>query len=172
MVTEPHFQLTTRDHAILQAMLERHGGPHDAFVSLLERKVRESTLYFRDDIPPNVVTLTTRLVYLLDRTQCGPQTIVQEAAAEKPGMLSLRTVRGLALLGLAEGAVFRVETGEGSAELLQVHEILSQPEAQARAAARREHNVVSFRPRRATPVAGPGPGVDFDPDDDPGPSAA
>ncbi|MGS1095499.1 transcription elongation factor GreAB [Aquamicrobium terrae] len=166
MVTDPHFQLTTRDHAILQAMLEQHSGPYDAWVTLLERKVRESTLYFRDDIPPGVVTLGTKLTYLVDGVVIGPHVVVQDADGDISGALSLRSLRGLALLGLAERAALRIETGAGGAETVQVHEVLSQPEAEARAAARPVQNVVSFRPRRA------GPAIGFDPDDDPGPSAA
>lgn len=169
MVTEPHFQLTTRDHAILQTMLERHRGPYDAFASLLERKVRESIICFSDDIPANVVTLNTRLTYLLDNIQHGPHTIVQDAVDEDSGALPLHSLSGLALLGLAEGAAFSLQTADGTPKLIQVLKIESQPEAQARAASQLAHNVVSFRPRRAAPLFPP---VGIDPDDDPGPGAA
>lgn len=165
MVTEPHFQLTTGDHTTLQAVLERHSGPYDAFMSLLERKVRESTIYFRDDIPSNVVTIGTRLIYVVDQTTRGPREIVAGEAEEGAGVLSIHTLHGLALLGLSVGSALRVPAENGGVELVQVREILLQPEAQARAAGS-VRKVVAFRPRSmGTPVA-------FDPDDDPGPSAA
>lgn len=165
MVTEPHFQLTTGDHTTLQAILERHNGPYDAFMSLLERKVRESTIYFRDDIPANVVTIGTRLIYVVDQTTRGPREVVAGRAEERAGVLSIRTLHGLALLGLSEGAALRVPTAAGGVELVQVREIVSQPEARARVSASVK-NVVAFRPRGRAAQAG------VDPDDDPGPSAA
>lgn len=165
MVTEPHFQLTTGDHTILQAMLERHDGPYDAFMSLLERKVRESTIYFRDDIPANVVTIGTRLIYVVNQTTRGPREIVAGEAEERAGVLSIRTLHGLALLGLCVGSALRVPAETGGIELVQVREIVSQPQARARQSASVK-NVVAFRPRGMTAPAA------VDPDDDPGPSAA
>src|SRR5690606_34609989 len=102
MVTEPHCQLTTRDHAILQSMLERYRGPRGPYLQLLERKVRDSSICFRADVPPDVVTIDTRLVYLVDGIRKGPHQLVHGDGAESlpPFALSIRTVRGLALLGL------------------------------------------------------------------------
>jgi hypothetical protein len=116
-----------------------------------------------------VVTLNTRLTYLLDNIQHGPHTIVQDAADEDSGVLPLQSLSGLALLGLAEGAAFSLQTADGATALIQVLKIESQPEAEARAASKLAHNVVSFRPRRAAPVFPP---AGIDPDDDPGPGAA
>lgn len=181
MVTEPQFQLTTKDHAILQAMLERYRGPRGPYTLLLERKVRDSAIFFRDDIPPGVVTLNTSLTYLVDGKLTGPQVIVQSEATDLPPLaLSIHTLHGLALLGLGEGSSISVDFSEGVRKILTVKDVLSQPEAQARAtqaaggivqgdSAGRTQNVVSFPSRRAAAGFPASPNHD---DDDPGPQAA
>lgn len=180
MVTEPHYQLTTKDHAILQGMLERHRGPHGPFIQLLGRKLRSSAIYFRDDIPPGVVTLDTRLTYRVNGVLTGPHLIVQDEGDDLPDYaLSIRTLRGLALLGLAERATVTVQLGHNVMEELRIEDVLSQPEAELRTretarglvqgdSAGRTGNVVSFQ-RKPALMAYSGSSPD---DDDPGPRAA
>jgi regulator of nucleoside diphosphate kinase len=180
MATEPHFQLTTKDHAVLQAILERHRGPRGPFVQLLERKVRDSSIYFRDDIPPGVVTLDTRLTYYVNGIRTGPHLIVQSAGADlAPFALSIHTLRGLALLGMAERNAMTLDLGKGVFEELRIDDVLFQPEADARVrmtskgivqgdSAGRVENIVSFR-RPAHAQFGT---VHAPDDDDPGPRAA
>lgn len=180
MVTEPHFQLTTKDHAVLQSMLERHRGPYGPFAQLLDRKVRSSAIYFRDDIPPGVVTLNSRLTYQVNGRLCGPHLIVQSEGDNLPDYaLSIHTIRGLALLGLAERGSISVSIGEDMAEEIRVEDVLFQPEAEARLhettralaqgdSAGRTQNVVSFL-RKPAPAPTRRPRPD---DDDPGPRAA
>lgn len=179
MATEPHFQLTTKDHAVLQAILERHRGPRGPYVQLLERKVRDSSIYFREDIPPGVVTLDTRLTYFVDGLRTGPHLIVQSAGADlAPFALSIHTMRGLALLGMAERSTITLDLGEGAHEDLRVEDVVFQPEANARIhmtskgivqgdSAGRVENIVSFR-RPNYPLMG----KHLPDDDDPGPRAA
>lgn len=180
MVSEPHFQLTTKDHAVLQTILERHRGPRGPYLLLLERKVRDSTIYFRDDIPAGVVTLNTRLTYYVNGVRTGPHLIVAGEIGDLPPFaLSIHTLRGLALLGLAERGSITIEMGSGAKENLAVEDVLSQPEAEARIkdtakglvqgdSAGRTANIVSFRRPWPAPAS---PGRDPD-DDDPGPRAA
>lgn len=179
MVTEPHFQLTTKDHAILQTLLERYRGPRGPYVALLERKVRDSAICFSDDIPPGVVTLNSRFTCFVNGTATGPHLLVQGDAGDlPPPALSITTLRGLALLGLAERSSIMIETENGAPETLVVDDVLSQPEAEARMSetvkgvvqgdsAGRTENILSFRPRASAPRHAPAPD-----DDDPGPRAA
>lgn len=181
MVTEPHFQLTTKDHAILQTLLERYRGPRGPYLILLERKVRDSAIYFRDDIPPGVVTLNTRFTYFVNGAAAGPHLVVQSDGKDLPPFaLSIGTLRGLALLGLAERGSIVVDLGTGVSETLVVDDVLSQPEAEARMnetvkavvqgdSAGRTENILSFRPRETRIASGNLSGPD---DDDPGPRAA
>ena len=180
MVTEPRFQLTTKDHAILQTLLERYRGPRGPYLLLLERKVRDSAITFRDDIAPDVVTLNTRLTYLVDGARAGPHLLVQSQGQDLPPFaLSIHTLRGLALLGMAQGGSIDVEPGPDIRETLVVESIVSQPEADARTSAAPagsvrafgggSDTVVAFRRRPSSAAAR----ADFHPDDDdPGPRAA
>lgn len=180
MATDPHVQLTTKDHAILQTMLERYRGPSGPYLHLLERKTRDSAIYFRDDIPPGVVTLNTRLTYFVDGVRSGPHLVVQSEAGDLPPFaLSIHTLRGLALLGMAERGTITIDLGAGMHETLRVEDVLFQPEADARInetakglvqgdSADRTRTIVSLR--RASHRAF---GLDRNPDDDdPGPRAA
>lgn len=166
MATEPLFQLTTRDHAILEAMLERHRGPHGPFARLLERKLRASAIAFREDIAPGVVTLGSRVGYRVDGRPVGPHLLMEDEA-DAGDALSIRTIRGLALLGLSERAEIVVDLGEGVSETLRV-EAVAQPPAPENTPedTPEDTTVVRFRPRAAMPRH-PGPE-----DDDPGPRAA
>lgn len=175
MATEPRFHLTTRDHAILQALFDAHRGPHGPYLLLLEQKLRGSALAFSDDIPADVVTLGSSIAYTVDGVLAGPHVLVEGDAPDDA--VSVLTTRGLALLGLREGSAVTVELGNGVSEVVHVVKVLSQPEAAARGSADAAGTnaadagggaVVRFRPRAARP-AFPDPGPD---DDDPGPRAA
>ncbi|MCO5156230.1 MAG: hypothetical protein M9945_05660 [Aquamicrobium sp.] len=175
MATEPRFHLTTRDHAILQALFDAHRGPHGPYLLLLEQKLRGSALAFSDDIPADVVTLDSSIAYTVDGVLAGPHALVEDDAPDDA--VSVLTLRGLALLGLREGSAVTVDLGDGVSEVVRVVKVLSQPEAAARSSADAAGTstadagggaVVRFRPRAARPTF-PDPGPD---DDDPGPRAA
>ena len=169
MATEPRFHLTTRDHAILQALADGWRGPRGPYLLLLEHKLRASALAFSGDIAADVVTLDSRLSYTVNGAEAGPHMLVQDNAPDLPeDRLSVRTMRGLALLGLSEGDSAAVDLGNGVTEALRVVRVLSQPEAEARSRAGGDATVVRFRPRAASPAA-----IETGPDDDdPGPRAA
>ncbi len=180
MTAEPHSQLTTKDHAILQAMLERYRGPWGTYAKLLEQKVRTSSVCLRDDIAPDVVTLNTTLTYFVDGRSARSHVLVQCPPNQLPFYaLSIHTLRGLALLGIAEHSSVVVDLGSGLKEILQVDDVVSQPEAEARVrevsktlaqgeASARQENVLRFRSIPARLFRGEG----MSPNDDPGPSAA
>lgn len=178
MVTEPRFLLTTKDHAILQAMYDQHHGPHGPYEQLLGRKLRASAIAFSDDLPPGVVTLGSRFSYRVNGTLVGPQVLIQGEAANLPDFaISVHSLRGLALLGLAERSALVLDLGNGNTEELRVEDVLSQPDSgvgrrdvvgTAKDPGGGDANVVSFR-RKAAHSAPSGSGPD---DDDPGPRAA
>lgn len=175
MATEPRFHLTTRDHAILQALFDAHRGPHGPYLLLLGQKLRGSALAFSDDIPADVATLGSRVAYTVDGVAAGPHELVEgDPRGRSEDSVSVLSLRGLALLGLSEGSAAVVDLGNGASEELRVVEVLSQPEAAARGktaasiAGAAGGAVINFRPRAARPVfVDPGPD-----DDDPGPRAA
>ena len=181
MPMEPHCQFTAKDFSILETMLERCRERDGRLAALLRRKLKAATVVFRDDIPANVVTLNSRVVYRAGNEALGPHVIVQSEGQDfSDYALSIHTPRGLGLLGLAEGQSITIDLGEDGSETLTVEKLVFQPEADLRQRDRQvtkpiqlaadnsgsQSTVVSFRQR-------PTPAIIDDPDnDDPGPRAA
>lgn len=179
MTSETCF-LTTKDFTILEVMRDRCLGRDDTLAPILKRKIETATVMFRDDIPVNVATLSSRVTFSVDGRDPDTRIISPDRMTSPIGMyLPITTGRGLALLGLSEGQDFAVANGDGDEERIVLHEVHYQPEA-----ARREQEAferagaqTSRKPRlrvirsafhdqpRLVPVA-------HDGFDDPGPSAA
>jgi regulator of nucleoside diphosphate kinase len=183
--TMPHDAciLTTKDFTILEVMLDRCLGTDDPMRALLRRKIESATVVFRDDVSPDVATLSSRVTFRVDGREPDTRVISHDRMISPIGLfLPITAPRGLALLGLSHGQGFRLTRPDGSEEYILLDAVLYQPEA-----ARREREAMA---RLATPAARrsmlrviPGafgasparsqrltaPSDDFD---DPGPSAA
>ncbi|MCD2182658.1 transcription elongation factor GreAB [Rhizobium sp. GN54] len=174
MSREAFCQLTAGDANVLMSLLESANARPSAFSTLLREKLNHSNVFFREDIPGDVVTLDTQVLYTINGAVAGPHVLLRDPADGLPdAAISVRTMRGLALLGLGVGESIEI-LGEGAEpEALTVQSIIFQPEADARSKQRQgdqvelvDHapQVINFRPRPrqiGTPY-----------DDDPGPSAA
>ena len=55
--------LTTKDFTILEVMLDRCLGRDDPLAPILKRKIEAATVMFRDDIPVDVATLSSRVTF-------------------------------------------------------------------------------------------------------------
>lgn len=173
MSRETFCQLTAGDINVLMSMLEHETNPSGPFISLLREKLNHASVFFRKEIPANVVTLDTLVVYTVNGVRNGPHVLLQSAADNLPPFaISARTMRGLGLLGLAVGEKTEILGEDGWPETLSIESILFQPEADALLNANTKSlepvdpapHVINFRPRPQKTVV-----VD---DDDPGPSAA
>ncbi|MHC2485076.1 transcription elongation factor GreAB [Rhizobium leguminosarum] len=172
MSREAFYQLTAEDANVLMSMLERQGDRPGPFAAVLREKFNRSSVFSRQDIPANVVTIDTELVYTINGVRVGPHVLVHKPAGGLPRLaLSVCSMRGLALLGLAIGEKTEIPGNDGEFEVLTVESVLFQPEAETRlkekdrgAAELIDPKVVDFRPRPKKAV--------ISDDDDPGPSAA
>lgn len=174
MSRESFCQLTVGDASVLMSMLDYYCDKPNAFTVLLREKLSHAEIFFKDDIPPDVVTLDSRILYKTNQRPTGPHVLVRSSPEKLPEFaLSVHTMRGLALLGLAQGETVDCRLEDGSLEVLQVDRLLYQPEANERmsstpgstgAIVDDAPQVVTFRPR-TKPLA-----ISYD--DDPGPSAA
>lgn len=175
--------LTTKDFTILEVMLDRCLGTGEPMRALLSRKIESATVVFRDDVPPDVATLSSRVTFSVDGREPDTRVISHERMTAPMGLfLPITNPRGLSLLGLSAGQAFRLAKPDGSEEHILLEAVPYQPEA-----AKREKDALA---RLATPAARrsllrviPGalgdqppsperpatPPEDFD---DPGPSAA
>lgn len=172
-------QLTTKDVFVLTTILERYHDQADAFARLLREKLNHATVYFRDDIAGDVVTLNSRVTYRVNGAIAGPHLVVQTHGEDLPAnTVSIYTIRGLSLLGLAEGEKTMIEDN-GKQQTIFIEAVDFQPEANLRL---HEHVTVSSRALR--PVIDPSPQIltfkskqnaakiHYPDDDDPGPFAA
>ncbi|SFQ09831.1 regulator of nucleoside diphosphate kinase [Mesorhizobium sp. NFR06] len=126
-------QLTTKDYTILEVIRERRPIRDEAFSTILQRKISRAVVMFREDIPANVVTLSSRVAYRVNDGPAETRIVAHDQMRGLVGMLlPITNPRGLALLGLAEGQSMSIPTADGNLETLTVHEVLYQPEAARR----------------------------------------
>lgn len=171
MTTDTSFcHLTTGDHLVLEAIVDRFNHQDTFFAQMLRRKTRDSQLYLREDIPNDVAILDSWVVYVVDGVQVGPHQLVDLSQADAADdQLSIHTLRGLALLGLAEGASVELETDDGQPGTIRLATV-RQPLANGASATVQPQpagEVIAFRARKATVTSSP-----WTPSDDPGPTAA
>lgn len=133
MCSNETFQLTTKDHAILEVMRERAIG-RDAIVSeILRRKLSRAMLMFREDIAPEVVTLSSRVRFRVDDAPAETRIITPDEMRGLVGQsLPISHPRALALIGLAEGQSMSIAKADGGTERVTVLEVVDQPEAARR----------------------------------------
>jgi len=135
----PHDQacmLTTKDYTILEVMYERCLGRDDPLRPILEAKLSGARVVFRDDVPPTIVTLSSRVAYRIDGGSAETRIIAHgDVNGPVGGILPITLPRGLALLGLAEGQSFTIARNEGNRENIRVEQVVYQPEAARRESA-------------------------------------
>jgi regulator of nucleoside diphosphate kinase len=176
MNTETCF-LTTKDFTILEVMRDRRVGDHDALAPILKSKIDHALVVFREDIPVNVATLSSRVTFSVNGREPDTRVISHDHMTLPVGMyLPITTARGLALLGLVEGQTFVLTNGDGLEERVVLEQVEYQPEA-----AKREKDAMKSHapssPYKPSLRLIPGAGVSWpqlvsDGYDDPGPAAA
>ncbi|AXV18068.1 transcription elongation factor GreAB (plasmid) [Neorhizobium sp. SOG26] len=174
MSREAFCQLTAGDLNVLMSMLDQENDFSERFLVLLREKLNHSSIFFREDIPANVVTIDSQVFYQVNGVQAGPHVLVRNPGDDLPNFaISVQSLRGLALLGLAVGESTEICTDDGYCETITVEKVVFQPEAEARRRSARveprellDHapQILSFRPKPRRVFTGY--------DDDPGPSAA
>jgi regulator of nucleoside diphosphate kinase len=181
------FQLTTKDHTVLDVMRERSTGRDEIVAEILRRKLSRAVVLFGEDIPAEVVTLSSRVTYRVDGGPAETRIISPENMRGLVGLLlPIGHPRALALIGLAEGQSMTIPKPGGGTETLAVVQVVYQPEAARRerlepapkAAPRPPRHNSGFLRLVHDADAGAGMPVESQPvfvdtgPDDPGPSAA
>lgn len=165
--------LTTKDFTILEVMLDRSLGRGDPLLPILRRKLDAATVVLRDDVPPAVATLSSRVSFSVGGGPADTRVLSHDRMNSPGVFLPITTARGLALLGLSEGQHFRLRGSGGVEEDVLLESVLYQPEAARRL---KEEPLTPVQQRRPllTLVEGSGrrPMESVEGFDDPGPSAA
>ena len=163
--------LTTKDLCILETILDRAAStPARApFAAMLRDKLRRATVVLRDDVPPDVATMNSRVTYRLRDEEPRSVLLVQGEARDLPSfVLSVHSAPGLALLGLGEGGGTTLPDGSR----IHLLAVSYQPERTAKnRMPSMQEGVLPFR-SRATFRQRAGLGDLGLPDEDPGPGAA
>lgn len=179
-MSQDNFILTTKDFTILEAMADNPLGRHDLLVPLIRRKIDKAIVVFREDLPDGVASINSRVAFSVNGGESDTRVLSTGQVTAPIGMfLPITTVRGLALLGLAEGQEIVLTQAHGVAERIMLQKVEYQPEAsrRERQALDQEVGPRQYKPllrvvvggvsaaRRPVPVSPNGR-------DDPGPSAA
>lgn len=166
--------LTFSDFNILEQLQKNITDGRTAFARLLEYKLENAQLMTREDIPPTIATLNSRVRYRIGDATPQVRLLTPDPAQGMVGLsLPLTTMRGMGLLGLAEGeAIALLRDGETAPERLVLEAVIYQPEAALREMAERANARPALRLVHDAAAPVPSQAPDLTGDDDPGPSAA
>lgn len=121
MSTDFDTHLTARAVSVLTSMLDNAPGTQPYFTALLRQKLRGASICFGSDVPADVVTLNSHVLYTVDGEIAGPHLIVSSEGDDFPDYaLSIHDIRGLALLGLSEGQSITVAEDDVAPTMLSV----------------------------------------------------
>jgi regulator of nucleoside diphosphate kinase len=127
--------LTTKDYATLEIMQKRSLSGDELMNSILRRKLSRAIVMLGDQIPAAVATLGSQVTF---RVNEGPAETRKLASEDFHGLAGLLPVipishpRGLAIMGVAEGAGVLLRPDDGPEETLTVLRVIHQPEAARR----------------------------------------
>jgi regulator of nucleoside diphosphate kinase len=132
MAKLPTIIITHQDRDRLALLVDAHADDSDnGLVDSLDQEINRARIVEPGDMPPDVVTMNSRVVFRDDTSQTM-QTVTlvypgQENSLE--GRISILTPVGAALLGLSEGQHISYATPDGRQKSLTLLKVLYQPEA-------------------------------------------
>lgn len=129
MWKRPGCTLTIKDFDTLQRMLEEHQDQNEAMTLLLRDKLEAAHVVTSEEVPEHTVTLNSRITFQVGNGLPETRILSRDRMSGPVGyLLPITTMRGLALLGLAEGHTAAVSRSPSLIEILQVTAVRYQPE--------------------------------------------
>jgi regulator of nucleoside diphosphate kinase len=128
----PAVRVTAEDMARLRTIVERHlEGSRAAAAEQLELELDRAVVVSQDQIPPDVVTMRSRILFEdLDTGRRREATLVYPDEANiDQSMVSILAPVGQAVLGLKVGDVIEWPLPNARLARLRIMEVLYQPEA-------------------------------------------
>jgi regulator of nucleoside diphosphate kinase len=132
MAKLPNIIITHEDRNKLALLVDAHAADsNNDLIDSLDQEINRARIVEPGEIPPDVVTMNSRVVFRDDGSQ-STQTVTlvypgQENSVE--GRISILTPVGAALLGLSEGQNISYATPDGRQKSLTLLKVLYQPEA-------------------------------------------
>lgn len=130
MITSPAPQFTERDHAILFGLALQGGLHSSTYYELLHDKLRRAVIIPLEQVEPDLATFGSFVRYRVDGGRPLEHKLVLSPRQNKEQhSLSVKSLRGLALLGMREGQIFTSRSTAEHQEVIEIEMILFQPEA-------------------------------------------
>lgn len=123
-------RMTEDDHAVLQRLASGGRAFSERYRDMLGEKLRSCIVYPSGALPGDVVRLNTCFTYAIDGSLKNAAILVPYPPSDLPPIaLSLHTIRGLALMGLAAGEAITTPAAGVRSETIEVVRVLRQPAA-------------------------------------------
>jgi len=131
MITSTRPLLSKRDHAILCGIATQGGLGSAAYFRQLQEKLENASVISIDDVEPDLATLGSFVRYRVNGGRALEHTLsLNLHRHDQHDVLSIKTHRGLALLGMSEGQICGSPAFDpDNPEALELEMVLFQPEA-------------------------------------------
>lgn len=130
MITNPKPRLTERDHAILFGLARQAGLHSSTYYEELHGKLSRAIIVSLADVQPDLVTLGSFVRYRVNGGRALEHKVrLHPRPGQEQETLSVKTLRGLALVGMQEGQMFMTSQSEEMQEAIEIEMVLFQPEA-------------------------------------------
>jgi len=121
---------TERDYAILFGLARQAGLHTAAYFAVLHDKLQRAVILPLDQVEPDLATFGSSVRYRVNGGRpLEHKLMLQSCAGREQNSLSIKTLRGLALIGMREGHVFATKQPDGDDEVMEIEMIMFQPEA-------------------------------------------
>ena len=136
MSEQSKFLMTDRDYAILRGISLHRPTGQRGYYALLRHKLAAADIVRADELDPDVVTMNSMVRYRLNDGRPLEHRLVIGPAREVIGQtVSLRSIHGLALLGMRDDQAFEFVLDDMPLAHVRVEAVMFQPEADAEIAA-------------------------------------
>ncbi|HQR04113.1 MAG: nucleoside diphosphate kinase regulator [Proteobacteria bacterium] len=122
-------QMSELDLARLQRLLDQNDGDDRAYLDALRERLAQAQGVEPREIPADVVTMNSRVVYQDDDASMTLTLVYPEQADAAAGRVSVLSPIGSALLGAHTGQSVTCRFPDGREKMLKVRTIEFQPEA-------------------------------------------
>lgn len=95
----------------------------------LETELAKATVKSYDHIPPNVITMNSKVTLIIEGAEEDVTLVYPEDADSRKNRISVLSPIGTAILGLSEGNIIEWNIPSGSTQIM-VKKVLFQPEAE------------------------------------------
>lgn len=130
MITAHNPLLTERDHAILFGLARQAGLHTDTYYRDLHEKLRRAVVIPLDQVEPDLATFGSFVRYRVNGGRpMEHKLMLGSGQVQQQHTLSIKTLRGLALIGMSEGQIFSTLRPGDVQEVLEIEMIMFQPEA-------------------------------------------